>query len=212
MYLRLLPVLFVFASASSPQAPAPAPASPGDNPIGFSYRVPEDWQIVTPRAPSPSQQKRAQQNVSSLEEKHGMECLQVTLTARHGDPPSTIVVVALPFDCFGQRLNDRDLPGFGEGAAEGLKQAFDISSPIQASYPLASHKMWIERARAIPKGRPGPEYTVEIACTLLQKGIVCWMAQAADAVGLRVFENGPVSLDGSSAPALVPPDIFLGNR
>ena len=135
--------------------------------------------------------------------------MQVVLTARHGDPPTVVVVDGLPFACYGQTLTDSDLPGFGSGAAEGLEQAFDISDPIEASYTIAGHKMWIERARAMLKGRSVPQYTVEIACTLLKKGVVCWMAQAADEAGLRIFEETSVILDGTPASALVPPDTFM---
>jgi hypothetical protein len=215
MSLRLLPALLVLAAVparQTPAAPSSSPPSPEANPIGFSYHLPDDWEIIGPKTPSPKEQKKQQQKVSSADEKRGIECLQVALTARHGDPPTTIVIVSLPFDCYGQTLTNRDLPGFGSGASEGLKQAFDIASPIEASYPLASHKMWIERASATPKGKSGPAYTVEIACTLLQKGVVCWMAQAADENGLHTFESAPVSLDGSPAPALVPPEIFLSHR
>jgi len=213
MLLRLLPALLVLAAATIRQTtPSSSPPSPESNPIGFSYHLPDDWEIIGPKAPSPEQQKRQQQKVSSADEKRGIECLQVPLTARHGDPPTTIVIVSLPFACYGQTLTDGDLPGFGSGASEGLKEAFDIASPIEASYPLASHKMWIERARATPKGKSGPAYTVEIACTLLQKGVVCWMAQAADENGLHIFESAPVSLDGALAPALVPPETFLSQR
>lgn len=217
MYLRILSALFVLAAAPVlPQASAHQPASDppaGANGLGFQYVLPDDWQIVQTRELSTSsEQKRAAQQTPDAEEKKGIGCLQVVLTARHGDPPTVVVVDALPFACYGQTLTNSDLPGFGSGAAEGLKQAFDISSPIEASYRVADHKMWIERARALPKGKSGPRYTVEIACTLLQKGVVCWMAQAADEAGLHVFEESSVILDGMPAPALVPPDIFVNSH
>ncbi len=216
MYLRILSALFVLAAAPVlPQASAHQPASDppaGANDLGFQYVLPDDWQIVTTPALSTSSEGKAAQQTPDAEEKKGIGCLQVVLTARHGAPPSVVVVDALPFDCYGQKLTNRDLPGFGSGAAEGLKQAFDISSPIEASYTVAGHKMWIERARALPKGKTAPRYTVEIACTLLRKGVVCWMAQAADEAGLQVFEESSVILDGMPAPALVPPDIFVNSH
>ena len=182
------------------------------NPLGFQYVLPDDWQIVTTDKIPESEQKKAEEHAPDEQEKKGIGCLQVVLTARHGDPPTVVVVDALPFACYGQTLTDSDLPGFGGGAAEGLKQAFDISNPIEASYSIAGHKMWIERARAFPKGKTEPQYTVEIACSLLQKGVVCWMVQAADQAGLSVFEQSSVILDGASAPALVPPDTFIDSR
>lgn len=213
MVLRFLPALLVLAVAPAlPQAAAhqaQSASAPDTLPLGFQYILPEDWQIVGVHPPSASRQKKQEQAASSARVKKGIGCLQVLLTARHGDPPTVVVVDALPFSCYGQTLTDRDLPGFGSGVAQGLKQAFNISSPSVASYLLAGHKMWIERARAIRKGKTAPQYTVEIACTLLQKGIVCWMAQAADEAGLSAFEESAVILDGAPAPALVPPDTFL---
>ena len=213
MILRLFPALFVLAAASMLPQAAPQPAAPdppaGAGPLGFRYILPDDWQIVGASSVSSSEHKKEEKGAPTAEEKKGIDCLQVVMTARHGDPPTVIVVDALPFACYGQTLTDTELPGFGSGAAEGLKQAFDISSPIESSYMIAGHKMWIQRARAIPKGQTAPQYTVEIACTLLQKGVVCWLAQASDEAGLRVFEQSSVILDGVSAPALVPSGAFL---
>ena len=213
MHLRFLSVLFalaavpVLAQAVAHQPPSGLPTDASG--LGFQYVLPDDWQIVPARKTSATEQKKEEGQAPDAEVKKGIGCLQVMLTARHGIPPTVIVVDALPFACYGQTLADGDLPGFGAGAAEGLKQAFDISDPIEASYTIADHKMWIERARALPKGKTAPQYTVEIACTLLHKGVVCWMAQAADEAGLNVFEQSAVTLDGTPAPALVPPETFL---
>jgi hypothetical protein len=119
--------------------------------------------------------------------------------------------VALPFACMGQTMEYDDLPGFGEGAAEGLKQTLDIIEPITASYMLAGHQIWIERAKATPKGKTAPDYTVEIACAVLEKGAVCWLAQSADAAALEAFEHATVTLEGVNAGALVPKDVFAKN-
>jgi hypothetical protein len=129
-------------------------------------------------------------------------------TAHHGDPVSVIVVVVLPFDCYGQTMAADDLPGFGSGAAEGLKQAFDIFEPVYGSYSLGSHPFWIERAKGNPKGRPEAQYTVEIACTILKKGAACWMTMAADEPSLLAFEHSLVTLDGEASTPLVPATAF----
>ncbi len=174
--------------------------------LGFSYSLPSDWDSVDPQPQLPAAKQQATQNAAGEEEKKGIACVQVALSARHG--VSAIVVVALPFDCYGQTMTAKELPGFGEGAAEGLKQTFDIDRPVLGAYALGSHRMWIERAAGTPKGHTEPAYTVEIACTLLTKAAVCWMTMAAGADDLHAFEHGAVTLDGYAAPSLVPGNAF----
>jgi hypothetical protein len=128
--------------------------------------------------------------------KKGNACTQVELTARRGTPASVVVVVALPFGCYGQALTDKNLADFAAGASEGLKQTFDVTNPVLGGYSLGSHNMWIERANA--------KYTLEIACTLMQKGAACWMAMAADAASLQTFEQESVTLEGDAFEAIVP--------
>ena len=188
------------ASSTAPKVHASA--------LGFTYSLPSDWDVVDAQPALPVVKQQAEQNATSEDEKKGVACVQVDLTARRGDPASVVVIVTLPFDCFGQTMTDKDLPGFAVGAAEGLKQSFDISDPVYGSYTLGSHYLWIERAQGIPKNSPSSHYTVEIACGLLKKGAVCWMAMAADDTSLQAFEHGTVSLDGEPATALVPADAF----
>ena len=178
------------------------------NDLGFSYSLPSDWQVVDATPSLPVVKQQADQNATSQEEKRGVACVQIALTARHGDPASVVVVVDLPFDCFGQTMADKDLPGFAGGAAEGIKQSFDISEPIYGSYRLGTHSVWIERAKGTPKGHPESPYTVEIVCSLLKKGAVCWMAMAADPGALQIFESGSVALEDEPASALVPATAF----
>ncbi len=174
--------------------------------LGFSYSLPPDWETVDPPADLPAAKQQGARNAASEEEKKGIACVQVAFSARHG--VSAIVEVALPFGCYGQTMTTDQLSGFGEGAAEGLKQTFDVDHPVLGAYNLGDHQMWIERASGTPNGRTQPVYTVEIACTLLTKAAVCWMTVAADADDLRVFEQGAVTLDGYTAPSLVPPNAF----
>jgi hypothetical protein len=207
------------AQAPEPAQPAPAPTQAAPTPsapeskahvsqLGFSYSVPTDWEVVDAQGTLPKAKAEADKNASSEEEKKGLECVQVAFSARRGDPASVLVAVALPFDCFGQQMSEKDLSGFAAGASEGLKQSFDVGDPISGNYTLGSHSMWIERTKGNPKGHPELAYTVEIACGLLKKAAVCWMAMAADDSALRVFEQGAVTLDGESADALVPPNAF----
>ena len=122
---------------------------------------------------------------------------------------SVVVVVALPFACYGQIMTAGDLPDFGAGAAEELKETFDVAADaVQGKYWLGSHSVWIERAKGTPKGHPESQYTFEMVCTVLEKGAACWMAMAADDAGLQAFEQGAVSLDGEPATALVPASAF----
>jgi len=203
---RLLAILLV-GSASLVAQTSPAPVVHSSE-FGFSYSVPSDWQVAEAQ-PTPADIREKQtQEARSEDEKKGIACLQIALTARTGDPASVIVAMALPFDCFGQSMTENDLPGFAEGGSEGLKQSFDLSEPTTATYLLGTHNLWIERAKGTPKGQPDTTYTVEITCGLLKKAAVCWMTMASDESTLRTFEGGAVVLDGDPFPALVPANAF----
>lgn len=176
--------------------------------LGFTYTLPSDWQVLSAASTLSSVKEQAQQNAVSDEEKKGVACVQVALTARRGDPASVLVIVQLPFDCFGQSMSAKDLPGFAQGAAEGIKQNLDLSNPVNASYSLGSHSVWVERSKGAPKGYPESTYTVEIACTVLKKGAVCWMTMAASDDALKELESSPVELEGEKQTALVPANAF----
>ena len=204
----VLCALALATASGQASARTPAASEQHANSLGFSYSVPSDWEVVDSQGKLPQVKEQADKNASSDQEKKGLACVQVALTARHGDPVSVMVEVALPFDCFGEAMTEAELPGFASGASEGLKQSFDIGEPVTANYALGSHTMWIERAKGTPKGHPEVPYTVEITCGLVKKAAVCWMAMAADDTALRTFERGVVTLDGESFPALVPPTAF----
>jgi hypothetical protein len=148
------------------------------------------------------------QNATSEAVKKGVACTQIGLTARHGNPASVIVQVALPYDCFGQQLAPDDLPGFGAGASQGFKQNFDISDPQVVSYALGSHRLWTERVHGTLKGQANRHYTIEVACALLSKAAVCWTVAAADDASLAIFEHGFVTLENDPPVALVPAGTF----
>lgn len=188
---------------------AQAPASEAHTgTIGFSYTLPADWEVVDTQPTLPAMKEQQSQTATSEDEKKGIACVQVALTARHGNPTSVVVVVELPFDCFGQQMTDKDLPGFAQGASEGMKKTFAISEPVYGAYTLGAHSLWIERAKGVVIGHPEAQYTVEITCSLLKKGAVCWMAMASDEAALHIFENGKVSLDAEAPTALVPATAF----
>lgn len=207
MNARLLTILLVAGSAGL-LAQAPVAPVVHSSEYGFSYSLPSDWQVTEAQPTPPEIKEKQTQEATTEVEKKGIACLQVAMTARHGDPAAVIVSLALPFDCFGQSMSEKDLPGFAEGGSEGLKQSFDLSDPVHATYTLGSHSIWIERAKGTPKGHPEMSYTVEIACGLLKKAAVCWMTMAPDEATLHIFESAAVVLDGDAFPALVPATAF----
>jgi hypothetical protein len=206
MKVRTFPLLLIFLAAPLlAQAPTSLVHS---SDLGFTYAIPSDWQVVDASATLPTVQQQVTQNAASDDTKKGIACVQVALTARHGDPTSVIVVMALPFDCFKQEMTEKDLPGFASGASEGLKQILDITDAVTASYPLGAHNVWIERAKGAPKANPELKFSVETACTLLKKAAVCWMTTAADDAAMQTFEHGSVTLDQEAPTPLVPATAF----
>lgn len=202
-------VLLLGCAALCAQAPLSPDSSAGNSSsaIGFNYTLPAGWLVVAIK-PSPPAEAAEQQSLTTPETIKGTACIRVPMTARHGNPSSVIVIVELPFDCYGQTMTEHDLAGFGLGAADGLKQVFDLFDPVFGLYSLGNHHLWIERAKGSPKGHPETQYTVEIACSMLKKGAACWMTMAADKASLQAFENGSVSLEGDPATPLVPAGAF----
>jgi hypothetical protein len=205
---RLWATLCIFCSASLiAQAPA-AMTEARTSPLGFTYGLPIDWDLVDTQRTLPEVKKQQSQSASSDEEKKGIECVQIALTARHGNPASVVVVVGLPFACFGHQMTEKDLPGFALGASQGIEKSFTVSDPVYGTYALGTHSFWIERAHGTVIGHPEGKYTVEITCSLLQNGAVCWMTMASDGADLETFEHGNVTLDGDKSGVLVPPTAF----
>jgi hypothetical protein len=192
-------------------ASAPATAQPRTytNNVGFSYSFPADWEVVDMSSTLPAAQQQAQQKAATDDEKRGVACTQIALSARHGSPASTVVAVVLPFACLGAEMTDKDLSGMGSGAMEGIQQNFDLAEPVYGVYSLGSHSVWIERAKGALKDHPESQYVVETVCSILKKGAVCWMAITVDQHALDIFEHGAVVLDDDAPVALVPASAFL---
>lgn len=203
--MKTLRLVWLCAFASLPLA---AQAPQVQSALGFSYSLPADWEVVVPTPPQAPQRPKPSQNTPE-EVRKGFGCVEVPMTARRGNPPSAVVVIALPFDCFGQTMEEKDLPDFGSGVTDGLKTTFDFLNPVSTTYELAGHRLWIERVKAVPRGKTAPVNTVETACTILQKGAVCWMVDAADAANLEAFERGAITLEGSTAKQLVPTEVWI---
>ncbi len=208
--LPLIVLLGFSAAVFAAQSTSPAPTLAGTHSadLGFSYSVPNDWEVLGPPPTVDQQKSEASRNAATDEEKKGLACLEPVLTARDRKSGSVLSVEALPFACFGHEMTNEDLPGFAAGAPEVLKQSFNLGEPAFATYVLGTHSMWIERAHATLKDHPEVPFTVEIACGLLKKAAVCWLAVAGDDDALRAFERAAVILDGETLSALVPPTAF----
>jgi hypothetical protein len=197
----------ILALLSGALAMAQAPASHTfSNPLGFSYSIPGDWDVLDATAALAAAKQKAVENAKSEDEKKSSSCVQTGLTARHQG--SVIVEVLLPFDCYGSALAASDLASFGGGVANGIQNTFTVTNSTTNIYALGTHHVWIERSHATPKTDASRQYTLEIACTLLQKAAVCWMAMAADDSSLAVFEHGAVTLEDFGPVELVPVDAL----
>jgi hypothetical protein len=207
--MNLHPIFFFLALSCSTllaQEPASTPAPPVD--FGFTYHLPSGWEAIDAQSSLPEVKERQLANAKTDEEKKEIACVQIPISARAGSPPSFLAVIAMPFNCIGQILTEKDLPGFAEGSSEGPRAVFDFGDPDFGSYSLGSHHMWIERAKGSPKGHPEMPYTLEIACSLLKKSAVCWMIVAGNDQSLKGFDQNAVTLDGDFYPELVPSNAF----
>ena len=201
-----LPSLLLIVAPLLAQAPAASTSATGD--LGFTYPVPAGWDAIDAESTLPEVKKQQTEKAKTDEEKKEIACVQIPISARRGTPPSFLAAMALPFDCFGQIITEKDLPAFAEGSSEGPRAIFDFGDPVFGAYSMGSHSIWIERAKGNPKGHPEMAYTLEIACSLLKKAAVCWMTVAGDDQSLKGFEGNAVTLDGDFFPELVPSRAF----
>ena len=209
MHTRILVSLLSLSTAAMlAQTPAPEPPQSTTEQLGFSYHIPAGWDAIDAQSTLPEVKERQLARAKTDEEKKEITCIQVPVSARKGPPPSFLATMALPYACFGQIMTDKDLPGFAEGASQGPRMVFDFNEPIYGSYSLGTHRMWIERAKGNPKGHPEMGYTLEIACSLLQRSAVCWMTVAANEQALKEFESNAVTLDGDFFAEFVPATAF----
>jgi|SRR6516165_2295121 hypothetical protein len=202
--------LGLFLTICCAQLPAqdPAPTALSTTELGFAYHIPAGWVAVDAQSTLPEVKKQRLEKAKTDEEKKEIACIQIPISARRGAPPSFLAVIGLPLGCFGQVMTEKDLPGFAEGSSEGPREIFEFGDPFFGTYSLGSHHIWIERAKGNPKGHPEMPYTLEVACSLLKKAAVCWMAVAGDAQALRDFESTAVTLDNDFFAELVPATAF----
>jgi len=208
------------AGASAQQKSSPAtdkPTSAAEAPIfksegDFSYNYPADWDVVDMKPMLPVQRMKAEQDAKSDLERRGADCADVQLTVRHGDPASVILIMFLEYKCLGLELKESDLGSTGVGIAQGLTKSFNVKDPKYGAYKLGNHAFWIERADGTPVNHPEHEYRLETACTLLKKGLTCWLAMAGTPDAIATFEASKVSLEGDSPAALVPASAFAMSK
>ena len=198
------------AAADQPSI-SPRVAQTHSDAIGFSYSLPLDWEIVDTKPMLPVLKQQQTQAAASEDEKKGIACAQIAMMARYGTPASVIEIMAVPYDCFGQKFTDKDLAGFASGVAKGLNKIFYTKDQVYSAYALGTHSVWIERANGTAIDHPEFKRTIEIVCSLLKKGAVCWMALAVDDSALQTFEHGAVTLDSDAPTALVPANAFKKN-
>ena len=176
--------------------------------MGFSYSLPLDWEIVDTKPMLPVVRQQVSAGATDADEKKGIECAQIDLMARDGNPPSVIEAITVSFDCIGQKFTEKDLGSLATGVAGGLKKTFTITDPVYGAYTLGTHSVWIERATGNFISHPDMKRSVETVCSVLKKGVVCWLAVTVDVAALQTFERGAVTLDGEASPALVPADAL----
>jgi len=175
--------------------------------LGFSYSIPPDWEILDAKPMLPAVLQKAARDYGNEAAKMAA-CIQVPLTAHHGNPPSIIAVVGMSFDCIGHSYSATDLPGVASNISGDLKKGVTVNNPVNNTYTLGTHSMWIERASGTLTDHPEIKRTMETVCSVLQKGVVCWVVLAADDDALQTFEQGTVVLDTDAATALVPADAL----
>ena len=196
------------SSSTSGKAERPAEQPTFKSEGGFTYNYPADWEVIDMKPMLPVQRLKAEQEAKSDMERKGVDCAQVQLTIRHGDPASVVVIMFLEYKCLGLELKESDLGATGLGIAQGLKKSFNVSAPKYGAYSLGKHAFWIERADGTPVNHPEHQYKLETACTLLNKGLTCWLAMAGSPDAIAAFEGSKVSLEGDPSTALVPAAAF----
>jgi hypothetical protein len=175
---------------------------------GFSYTYPSNWTVIDTKPLAPAVKLHAEENASSSMEKQGAACTHLALLLSNTELQARIVVIALPYACVGNVIKQGDLAAVASGISSGVKKSFLITYPEYQAYKLNSHDVWIERAQAKPITNPETSLTMETACTMLKKSLVCWIGLSGTEQGLRMMEEGKVTLDGEKSVTLVPSTIF----
>jgi hypothetical protein len=86
----------LFCASLTAQDAAPPAFAPET--IGLKYRVPSGWDAIDAQSTLPELKKRQTSNAKTEEEKREIACIEIPASARNGNPPSFLTVMALPFD------------------------------------------------------------------------------------------------------------------
>ena len=119
---RLVYALLLALAAAPLRAQAPSPASPTAA-LGFTYTLPAEWKDAPTQSTLPAARQNAMQSAKNPGQELGVACAQVVLSAQTGKPPSVIVIVALPFPCYGQPLTAKELPRYAAGVSDEIGRA-----------------------------------------------------------------------------------------
>lgn len=174
--------------------------------FGFQYTYPAGWTRVDTASMMPSIQMQQQARALTDKAKRAAACTHIGLLVTRSNPTMKIIIIELPYSCYGSSYQDSEVSTYGPGVLDGLGQQFDIGAPTSTTtYKLGKHSIWANRSHATLKQHPDQPYEMETVCTILSKAAVCWVAIAEQAQMLSVLEQGQVSLDGDPLVALVPP-------
>jgi hypothetical protein len=222
----LLPQLSTAQLQNSSSAPEPSRSGKADgkpaltpkagvfqSALGFSYSYSNDWISLNNtklfealNRMNELLPKKEKENSRKGLATRATECRQMVMMLALPKPRSgAVVITAIPSDCVGRTLAEKDLPVLQSLASQNATSALDVTSVRAGNYMLGSHNVWIKRFLGTPKGQPRKPTTAELVCALPAKAFVCWSAVVGNEEELKAFEYGAVTLDGDSAPALVPP-------
>jgi len=115
-------------------------------------------------------------------------CLQLPLTANTATRPPPCGGGAV-VDCVGHPYTAADIPSLASNVTDGLKKNVEVASPVNSTYTLGTHSMWIQRASGTLVGHPEIKVTMETVCSVLKKGVACWMVIAADDASLQTLSK-----------------------
>ncbi len=179
------------------------------NPLGFSFAYPATWEAV-PLAAAPMTPKR----IATAKAEHDISkrialCVDRDFQARGLPTVVGIFIFSVPFSCLGVGQSPiGDLKSFGVSFLNALGGKLDLTSSLGSPYTSGTHRAWAGLAHGGAKGRPDFRVTVEAACAILKRGVVCVAGASTEPDSVSGLANGIVTLDNDPPTVLVPPTAF----